>query len=470
MQEANQEAEKKSKEYLVEAKDQLIREQKQQEAENRERRKELGRLENRLTQKDELLEKRIDATDKAEKKLLERKEALDKREAVLLEKEELCNTEIERIAELSREDAKRLLIEEMQEEAKRDVASIINRIEQDAQATAERKARDILVTTIQRLATEVSSDFSVTSVSLPNDEMKGRIIGREGRNIRALETLTGADVVIDDTPEAVVVSCFDPVRKEIARVALERLVLDGRIHPGRIEDIVQKVSREVSQKIYEEGEKVLFDLGIHNMSSEGVRALGRLYFRTSYGQNVLYHSKEVAILAGMIASEVGADVKIAKRAALLHDIGKGIETDSEKNHAEIGMEMTKRMGEDPRIVNAVAAHHNDVEPTTIEAIIVQIADAISAARPGARRESIDNYIKRLENLEVIANSFEGVERSYAIQAGRELRVLVNNEKRNDAEAKMLARDIAKRIEDELTYPGKIRVTLIRETRIVEYAR
>lgn len=470
MQEANQEAEKKSKEYLVEARDQLIREQKQQEAENRERRKELGRLESRLTQKDELLEKRIDATDKAEKKLLERKEALDKLESVLLSKEELCNNELERIAELTREDAKTLLIEEMQGEAKRDAASIISRIEQEAQATAERKARDILVTTIQRLATEVSGDFSVTSVSLPNDEMKGRIIGREGRNIRALETLTGADVVIDDTPEAVVVSCFDPVRKEIARIALERLVLDGRIHPGRIEEIVQKVSREVSQKIYEEGEKVLFDLGIHNMNSEGVRALGRLYFRTSYGQNVLHHSKEVAILAGMIASEVGADVKLAKRAALLHDIGKGVETDSDKNHAEVGMEMTKRMGEDPRVVNAVAAHHNDVEPTTIEAVIVQIADAISAARPGARRESIDNYIKRLENLEEIANSFEGVERSYAIQAGRELRVLVNNEKRNDAEAKMLARDIAKKIEDELTYPGKIRVTLIRETRIVEYAR
>jgi len=470
MQEANQEAEKKSKEYLVDAKAQLIREQKQQEAENRERRKELGRLESRLAQKDESLEKRMDATDKAEKKLLEKKEALDKREAVLLEKEAQCSSELERIASLTRDEAKNLLIEEMQGEAKRDAASIINRIEQEAQATAERKARDILVTTIQRLATEVSGDFSVTSVSLPNDEMKGRIIGREGRNIRALETLTGADIVIDDTPEAVVVSCFDPVRKEIARVALERLVLDGRIHPGRIEEIVQKVSREISQKVYEEGEKVLFDLGIHNMSSEGVRALGRLYFRTSYGQNVLYHSKEVAIIAGMIASEVGADVKLAKRAALLHDIGKGVETDSEKNHAEVGMEMTKRMGEDPRVVNAVAAHHNDVEPETIEAIIVQIADAISAARPGARRESMDNYIKRLENLEVIANSFEGVERSYAIQAGRELRVLVNNEKRNDNEAKMLARDIAKKIEDELTYPGKIRVTLIRETRIVEYAR
>ena len=300
--------------------------------------------------------------------------------------------------------------------------------------------------------------------------MKGRIIGREGRNIRALETLTGADIIIDDTPEAVVVSCFDPVRKEIARVSLERLVLDGRIHPGRIEEIIQKVSKEVSQKIHEEGEKVLFDLGIHNMHQDGIKALGRLYFRTSYGQNVLHHSKETAIIAGMIASEVGADVKIAKRAALLHDIGKGAETDSDKNHAEVGMEMAKRIGEDPRIVNAIAAHHNDVPPTSIEAIIVQIADAISAARPGARRESIDNYIKRLENLEAIANKFDGVERSYAIQAGRELRVLVNNEKKTDVDAKILARDIAKKIEDELTYPGKIKITLIRETRITEYAR
>ena len=470
LQEATKDAEAKSKEFLLEAKEQLIREQKQQEAENRERRKELGRLENRLTQKDELLEKRIEIANKTEKGLIELRESLDKREKVLSGEEERYKEEIERIAGLTKEEAKNLLIDELKTEAKRDAVSIVNRIEQEAKATAEKKARDILVTTIQRIATEVSGDFSVATVTLPNDEMKGRIIGREGRNIRALETMTGADIVIDDTPEAVVVSCFDPVRKEIARVALERLVLDGRIHPGRIEEIVQKVTREISQKIYEEGERVLFDLGIHNMCQEGVRALGRLYFRTSYGQNVLHHSKEVAIIAGMIAGEVGADVKIAKRAALLHDVGKGVETDSDKNHAEIGMEITKRMGEDPRIVNAVAAHHNDVEPTSIEAIIVQIADAISAARPGARRESMDSYIKRLENLESIANSFEGVERTYAIQAGRELRVLINNEKHSDADAVVLARDIAKKIEDELTYPGKIKVTLIRETRIVEYAR
>ena len=470
LQEATKSAEAKSKEFLLEAKEQLIREQKQQEAENRERRKELGRLESRLEQKEEILDRRFETADKTEKKLIERKEGLDKREQILIGEEEKHKEEIERIAGLTREEAKTILMEGLEIEAKRDAIACINKTEQEAQVIAEKRAQDILITTIQRMATEVSGDFSVATVTLPNDEMKGRIIGREGRNIRALETMTGADIVIDDTPEAVVVSCFDPVRKEIARIALERLVLDGRIHPGRIEEIVQKVTREVSQKIYEEGEKVLFDLGIHNMNQEGIKALGRLYFRTSYGQNVLHHSKEVAIIAGIIASEVGADVKIAKRAALLHDIGKGVETDSDKNHAEVGMEITKRMGEDPRIVNAVAAHHNDVAPTSIEAIIVQIADAISAARPGARRESMDNYIKRLENLEAIANSFDGVERTYAIQAGRELRVLVNNERQTDLDAKILARDIAKKIEDELTYPGKIKVTLIRETRIVEYAR
>jgi len=300
--------------------------------------------------------------------------------------------------------------------------------------------------------------------------MKGRIIGREGRNIRTLETLTGVDVIIDDTPEAVVISCFDPVRKEIAKVSLERLILDGRIHPARIEEIVQKVTREISQKIYEEGEKVLFDLGIHNMSQEGVRALGRLYFRTSYGQNVLNHSKEVAVIAGMLAAEVGANRDLAKRSALLHDIGKGAENDSDQNHAEVGMEMARKMNEDARVINAIGSHHNDVEPSCIESVLVQIADAISAARPGARRETMDNYVKRLENLEAIAESFPGVDKAYAIQAGRELRVLVNNEKIPDGDVKELGRVIAKKIENDLKYPGRIRVTLIRETRIVEYAR
>ena len=300
--------------------------------------------------------------------------------------------------------------------------------------------------------------------------MKGRIIGREGRNIRTLETMTGVDIIIDDTPEAVVISCFDPVRKEIAKVALERLISDGRIHPTRIEEIVQKVTREIQQKIYEEGEKALFELGIHNMNTDGVIALGRLYFRTSYGQNVLTHSKEVALIAALLAAELGGNREIAKRAALLHDIGKGAENETEQNHAEVGADMARKMGEDQVIINAIAAHHNDVEPQSLEAVLVQIADAISAARPGARRETVDNYVKRLENLEAVAENFNGVEKAYAIQAGRELRILVNNEKVSDEDVKDLARSIAKQIESDLKYPGRIKLTMIRETRLVEYAR
>jgi ribonuclease Y len=371
---------------------------------------------------------------------------------------------------LTSQEAKKLIIQNLENEARHDAQALLNKIEQEAQLSSEKKARDILVTTLQRMATEVTGDISVATVSLPSDEMKGRIIGREGRNIRTLETLTGVDIIIDDTPEAVVISCFDPVRKEIVKVALERLIADGRIHPARIEEVVQKVTREIQQKIYEEGEKVLFDLGIHNMSQDGVRALGRLYFRTSYGQNVLSHSKEVAIIAGMIAAEIGANKTLAKRAAVLHDIGKGAETDSDQNHAEVGMDMVRKMGEDAVVINAVGSHHNDIEPTSIEAVIVQIADAISAARPGARRETIDNYVKRLENLEGIAEGFNGVEKAYAIQAGRELRVLVNNDKIPDSDVKELARKIAKQIETDLKYPGRIKITIIRETRIVEYAR
>jgi ribonuclease Y len=300
--------------------------------------------------------------------------------------------------------------------------------------------------------------------------MKGRIIGREGRNIRTLETLTGVDIIIDDTPEAVVISCFDPVRREIAKIALERLITDGRIHPARIEEIVTKVTKDISQKIFEEGEKVLFDLGIHNIKQEAIRALGRLYFRTSYGQNVLQHSREVAILAGILASEVGCNRELARRAALLHDIGKGVESDSELNHAEIGMDMARKMGEDPRIINAIGSHHNDIEPTCLESVLVQIADAISAARPGARKETLDNYIKRLENLESVATGFNGVDKAFAIQAGRELRVIVNNETVNDEQSRDLVKQIAKKIENDLRYPGRIKVTIIRETRITEYAR
>ena len=469
-QDAIREAEAQKKEILLEAKEQLIRERNQQERENRERRGELQRMERRLVQKEETLDKRGLTLDEQEQAFQKREKAISEKETVLATEEERYRQELERISGLSAQEAKNLIIQNLENEARHDAQALLNKIEQEAQLTSEKKAREILVTTIQRIATETTSDITVTTVSLPSDEMKGRIIGREGRNIRTLETLTGVDIIIDDTPEAVVISCFDPVRKEIAKVALERLISDGRIHPARIEEVVQKVTREIQQKIYEEGERVLFDLGIHNMSQDGVRALGRLYFRTSYGQNVLNHSKEVAIIAGMIAAEIGANRDLAKRAALLHDIGKGTETDSEQNHAEVGAEMARKMGEDALIVNAIGAHHSDIEADSIEAIIVQIADAISAARPGARRETMDNYVKRLENLEAVAENFNGVEKAYAIQAGRELRVLVNNEKIPDGEVKDLARRIAKQIETDLKYPGRIKITMIRETRIVEYAR
>ena len=469
-QDAIREAEAQKKEILLNAKDELIRERNQQERENRERRAEIQRFEAKVNKKEELLEQRAADFEKSEKELAEQKNALSKREETLAKQEEMYRVELEKISGLSAQEAKELIIKNLENEARHDAQGLINKIEQEAQLTAEKKAKDVLITTIQRIAPEVTSDITVTTVSLPSDEMKGRIIGREGRNIRTLETLTGVDIIIDDTPEAVVISCFDPVRKEIAKESLERLISDGRIHPARIEEVVLKVTHEIQNKIYEEGEKALFDLGIHNMNADGVRALGRLYFRTSYGQNVLTHSKEVAMAASMLAAEIGVDRELAKRAAILHDIGKGAETDSDQNHAEVGAEMARKMGEDARVVNAIGAHHNDIQAETLEAVIVQIADAISAARPGARRETIDNYVKRLENLEAIAEGFNGVEKAYAIQAGRELRILVNNEKIPDNEVKDLARNIAKQIENDLRYPGRIRLTMIRETRIIEYAR
>jgi ribonuclease Y len=470
IQEALKEAEAKKKEALLEIKDRQIRERNQLERETRERRIELQRMERRLIQKEENLEKRQEFLENQERGVVGREKSLLDKEQALSQEQGKWAKELERISGLSAEEAKRLLIQSLENEALHEAQVKINLIEQEAQLTAERKARDIVVATIQRIATDVSSEVTVSTVSLPNDEMKGRIIGREGRNIRTLETLTGVDVIIDDTPEAVVISCFDPVRKEIARVALERLISDGRIHPARIEEIVQKVTKEVSQTIYEEGEKVLFELGIHNMTPEGIRALGRLHFRTSYGQNVLDHSKEVALIASALAAEVGAEVEVCKRGALLHDIGKGVESNGEGNHAEMGMELARKIGEEPRVVNAIGAHHNDVEPASLEATVVQIADAISASRPGARRETLDNYLKRLETLEKIAESFQGVDKAYAIQAGREVRIIVNNDEVDDEGAKNLAKSIAKKIESELKYPGRIKVTIIRETRIVEYAR
>ena len=469
-QDAVKEAEAIKKELVLETKDQLLKERNQQEREFRDRRAELQKQERRLIQKEDNLDNKLGILEKQTQEIADRERGLKERDSALTEQENIWRKKLEEVSQLTAEQAKQLIIQSMENEAKHDAQALLNKIEQEAQLSAEKKAREILVTTIQRVATEVTGDITVTSVSLPTDEMKGRIIGREGRNIRTLETLTGVDIIIDDTPEAVVLSCFDPVKKEIAKEALERLVMDGRIHPARIEDVVQKVTKDINQVIYDEGEKVLFDVGIHNMPQEGIRALGRLHFRTSYGQNVLQHSKEVAIIAGLIAAELGANRSLAHRAALLHDIGKGVESDGEGNHAEVGMEIARKMGEDPRVVNAIGAHHNDIEPTTLEAIIVQIADAISAARPGARKETIDNYIKRLENLENVALQFDGIEKAYAIQAGRELRILVNSDQINDEKAAELCRQITKKIETDLRYPGRIRVTIIRETRIVEYAR
>ncbi len=468
--EAIKEAEAKKKELLLEGRDQLQNERNQMEREYRERRIESQRMEKRLLQKEENLEKKQIDLDSQRKLLSDGERRVKDREGFLLEEEEKWKRELEKVAGLSTEAAKSLIMQSMENEAKHDAQAIINKIEQDAISDAEKKARDILITTIQRLASDVTSDVSISSVSLPNDEMKGRIIGREGRNIRTLETLTGVDVIIDDTPEAVVISCFDPVRREIAKISLERLIQDGRIHPARIEEVVQKVTREISQIILEEGEKVVFDLGIHGISKEIIRALGRLYFRTSYGQNVLNHSKEVAVICGMIAAETGADREIAKRGGLLHDLGKGIETEGDGTHTELGAELARKYNEDPRVINAILSHHNDIEPSCIESVITQIADTISAARPGARRETLNNYIKRLENLERISTSFEGVDKAYAIQAGRELRIMVNSDSVGDSDSRDLARDIAKKIELEMRYPGRIKVTIIRETRVVEYAR
>jgi ribonuclease Y len=470
LQDAIKEAEAKKKEILVEAKDQIIRERNQQERELRDRRMELQKYERRVLLKEENLDAKLASIERIEADLKNRENKIAEKEEYLAGQEERYAAELERVSGFTAEEAKKLIIQNMEQEARRDAQTLINKIDQEAQLSAEKKAKDILITTIQRIATESTAESTISSVSLPSDEMKGRIIGREGRNIRTLETLTGVDIIIDDTPEAVVISCFDPIQREIAKISLERLIADGRIHPARIEEMIQKVTREINQKLYDEGEKVVFDLGLHNMAPELIRAVGRLYYRTSYGQNVLMHSKEVAVIAGLLAAELGLNREIAKRGALLHDIGKGIVTDSDKNHAEIGTEIAKKFGEDTRVINAIASHHNDVEPNCPESVIVQIADAISAARPGARRETLDNYIKRLEDLEAVAESFSGVEKAFAIQAGRELRIIVSNEQVSDDQAKELCKDIAKKIESDLRYPGRIKVTIIRETRIVEYAR
>ncbi len=470
VQEALREAEVKKKEVLLETKDQLLREKNQLEKEARDRRSDLQRVERRVLAREENLEKKTAALEKQEKALANRERALEERELGLSREEQQWRSELERISGLTSEEAKNVLVESLSKEAREEAQVLISRIEQEAKQAAERRSREILLTAIQRVSTEVSSEFTVTSVSLPSDEMKGRIIGREGRNIRTLETLTGVDVIIDDTPEAVVISCFDPVRKEIAKTALERLISDGRIHPARIEEVVQRVTKEVNQVMVQEAERHLYELGIHNMSQEGVRSLGKLHYRSSYGQNLLVHSREVAMLSAAVAAEVGADVEMAKRAGMLHDIGKAVDSTGDAGYVEAGAEMARKMGEDPRVVNAIAAQDGGTAPQTLEAVIVQIANELSTSRPGARRDFLESYIKRLESLERIAKDFQGVQDAFAIQAGRELRVLVNNAAVDDARARELAKEIARRIEQELRYPGRVKVTIVREKRLIEYAR
>ena len=470
IQEAKEKAESERKHAISSANSEIQKERHKLENENRDRRAEIQKLENRVLQREANIDKKSqyleDKERNIENKMKQIKEKEEKLERIIAEERK----ELEKISGFSAEEAKNALIKGIEEDAKKSAAKIVDNIEKNAIETGERKAREIIVQTIQRISSDVTQETSVTSVSLPSEEMKGRIIGREGRNIRMLETLTGVDIIIDDTPEAVVISCFDPVRKHIAKVSLEKLILDGRIHPARIEEVVEKTRKEVEDSIISAGENAIADLNLTAMHHELVRHMGRLQYRTSYGQNMLLHSKEVANIAAMIAAEIGADVEMAKRGAFLHDIGKAIEIEGEGSHAMSGADLAKRCGEKEEIVNSIRAHHNDVGTQTVEAVIVKAADAISAARPGARMESFENYIKRLDNLEKIADSIDGVEKSFAIQAGRELRVMAKSDIVDDAQAKQIARDIAKRIEDELKYPGVIRVTVIRETRAVEVAR
>ena len=470
IQEAKEKAESERKHAISSANSEIQKERHKLENETKERRAEIQRLENRALQREANIDKKSQYLEDKERNIENKmKQIKDKEEKLdrIIEEEK---RELEKISGFSAEEAKEALIREIEDDAKKAASKIVDNIEKNAIETGERKAREIIVQTIQRLSSDVTQETSVTSVSLPSEDMKGRIIGREGRNIRMLETLTGVDIIIDDTPEAVVISCFDPVRKHIAKVSLEKLILDGRIHPARIEEIVSKTRREVEDSIVRAGEDAIADLNLTAMHHELVRHMGRLQYRTSYGQNMLLHSKEVANIAGMIAAEIGADVEMAKRGAFLHDVGKAIEIEGEGSHAMSGADLAKRCGEKEEVVNSIRAHHNDVETQTVEAVIVKAADAISAARPGARMESFENYIKRLDTLEKIADSMEGVEKSFAIQAGRELRVMAKSDIVDDNQAKQIARDIAKKIEEELKYPGIIRVTVIRETRAVEVAR
>ena len=468
--EALKTAETKKREALLEAKEESLKTKNELEKETKERRAELQRYEKRVLSKEENVEKKADALEKKEADLVRRENILSKRTAEVEAQYEQGIQELERISGLTSEQAKEYLLKSVEDDVKHDTAKLIKELENKAKEEADKKARDLVVTAIQRCAADHVAETTVSVVQLPNDEMKGRIIGREGRNIRTLETLTGVELIIDDTPEAVVLSGFDPIRREVARIALERLIVDGRIHPARIEEMVEKAQKEVENNMREEGEAACLEVGIHGIHPELVKLLGKMKFRTSYGQNALKHSIEVAQLSGLLASELGVDVRLAKRAGLLHDIGKSVDHDMEGTHVQLGADLCKKYKESATVLNAVESHHGDVEPTSLISCIVQAADTISAARPGARRETLETYTNRLKQLEDITNSFKGVDKSFAIQAGREVRIMVVPEQISDDDMILLARDVSKRIEDELEYPGQIKVNVIRESRVTDYAK
>ena len=468
--EAIRSGESRKKEMLLEAKDEIHRSRTEHDKEVKERRAELSKQERRLQQKEETLDKKTDAFEHKEEELARRMQEVAQTQAQAEEVRRQHLATLEQISGLTQEQAKQFLLDSVEQEVRHETAMKIKEIEQDLKDNAEEKAREILSIAIQRCAADHAAEATVSVVPLPNDEMKGRIIGREGRNIRTLETITGVDLIIDDTPEAITVSSFDPVRREVARLALEKLIADGRIHPTRIEDMVEKARRDVDRTIREEGERACYETGVHGLNPELVKILGRQKYRTSYGQNVLNHSIEVSHIAGLMAAELGVDVAMAKRAGLLHDLGKSIDHEVEGSHVQLGADLARKYKENPVVVNAVEAHHGDVEPKTVIAVLVQAADAVSAARPGARRENVENYIRRLQKLEELTGSYPGVEKAFAIQAGREVRIMVKPEEVTEDNMILLARDIAKKIEAELEYPGQIKINVIRETKAVEYAK